>query len=245
MAEQKTQLQLKKSPSAKLLDRDDIESVTAYLRKHDKQKETGSTKEASEKQPSQKQPSQNQPSQNQPSQSQSSQSQPSQILPAQSSGSQNGKKPENIKNETTKKIPTANTNKTTISSTPIKMHHDFACTPTDLFRAFTVPEMIKAYSGSDTVFDGKKSVLFGGNVIIETISEEQDKSITQKWRFKSWPEDIWSKVTMNFETHKGQTRWTLEHANVVSEDVTRVEEGWRGNYISRIKGVFGWGGSFF
>ena len=105
--------------------------------------------------------------------------------------------------------------------------------------------MIKAYSGSDTKFEGKKTVLFGGNVVVENITEEPDKKLIQKWRFSSWPENVTSTVTMTFESRKGETRWVLEQTGVPSDDVNRVEQGWRGNYLSRINGVFGWGSPFF
>jgi activator of HSP90 ATPase len=128
----------------------------------------------------------------------------------------------------------------------------------DLFPCFVDANRVKAYAGGDAQINptkGGKFSMFGGAVSGEFVDIgnyyfgcygnqiiEAPTKIVQKWRFSSWPEGLWSTVTMAFEEKSGKTVLTITHKGIPESDQQRTESGWSENFCRRIRGVFGFGG---
>jgi activator of HSP90 ATPase len=130
----------------------------------------------------------------------------------------------------------------------IKMKEKFVCSPQDLYDCFVNPGRIKAYSGDESVINtqkGGKSILFGGAVETEMVELIPAKKIVQKWRFKEWPQNYFSTVTLQFEVKDNKTVLNVTQEGVPDSDRERTEGGWNSNYFTRIKGIFGYGAMVF
>jgi len=86
--------------------------------------------------------------------------------------------------------------------------------------------------------------MFGGNVSGEIVKLDSPKKIVEKWRFNNWPEGHFSHVTLEFEKSNHGTRVTLSQTDIPSEDVQRVEQGWKENFWTRMMVMCCWGGMF-
>eukprot|EP01118_Nematostelium_gracile_P010469 TRINITY_DN360_c0_g1_i1.p1 TRINITY_DN360_c0_g1~~TRINITY_DN360_c0_g1_i1.p1 ORF type:complete len:347 (-),score=90.34 TRINITY_DN360_c0_g1_i1:4-1044(-) len=120
----------------------------------------------------------------------------------------------------------------------------FMCRPVDLFEALIDVNRVRAYAGGDAQVSRDKGgafFLFGGSVQGQNIEIEYPKRIVQKWRFSTWPEGLFSTVTIVLEEKDGKTICKLTQAGVPSEDKERTEKGWSENFWKRIKGIFGYG----
>jgi len=120
----------------------------------------------------------------------------------------------------------------------------FVCSRKDLFECLLLPNRVKAFAGGDAIISpekGSKFRLFGGSVEGENLEVEEPKKIVQKWRFSSWPEGVYSIVTIELEEKDGKTILKLEQTGVPEEDKERTENGWDANFWRRIKGIFGYG----
>lgn len=71
------------------------------------------------------------------------------------------------------------------------------------------------------------------------------KKIVQKWRFKEWPQNYFSTVTLQFEVKDNKTVLNVTQEGVPDSDRERTEGGWNSNYFTRIKGIFGYGAMVF
>jgi len=139
---------------------------------------------------------------------------------------------------------TTPTDKKATSTTSFTISENFGCSPNDIFEALVDSNRVKAYAGGDAQVSrekGGKFALFGGSVVGENLEVEPGKKIVQKWRFSSWPADLYSTVTMTFERKDDKTVLTLKQANVPSNDLERTRAGWNNYFWNRIKGVFGYG----
>lgn len=120
----------------------------------------------------------------------------------------------------------------------------FMCRPVDLFESLIDVNRVRAYAGGDAQVSRDKGgafYLFGGSVQGQNIEVDYPKKIVQKWRFSSWPEGLFSTVTIVLEEKDGKTICKLTQAGVPSDDKERTERGWSENFWKRIKGVFGYG----
>ncbi|KAK9766068.1 Co-chaperone [Basidiobolus ranarum] len=83
--------------------------------------------------------------------------------------------------------------------------------------------------------------LFGGNISGQIIEAVQDKRIVMKWRSKTWPEDHYSKVTIELDQGSDGVKLQLVQEGVPlgQEDITRGN--WKQYYWNPIKTTFGFG----
>jgi len=143
------------------------------------------------------------------------------------------------------KMPTVEEKKTSGPSlTNFSFTEKFLCTPRDVFDSLLITGRVRAYAGSDSfagLEKGDKFKLFGGSVEGENLEIIPQKKIVQKWRFASWPSDLYSIVTIDLEEKNGKTIVKLEQKGLPQEDLERTEAGWKENFFRRMKGVFGWG----
>jgi len=136
----------------------------------------------------------------------------------------------------------AHTNSARLSTFTVK--EKFVCSPRDLFDCLLVPARVKAFAGGDATISpeiGSKFKLFGGSVEGEIVDLVAPRKIVQKWRFNTWPEGLYSTVTIELEEKDGKTLLKLEQSGVPEEDRERTENGWSTNFWRRIKGIFGYG----
>ncbi|XP_018009888.1 activator of 90 kDa heat shock protein ATPase homolog 1 [Hyalella azteca] len=126
----------------------------------------------------------------------------------------------------------------------LSLRQTFKCRVQELYNVFTIPEMVTAFTRNSVtmeVAEGGKFELFGGNVlgIFETF--EPNKLIVQKWRFKTWPDGLYSTVRLDFAEKEDCTELTLTQANIPVSDYERTREGWNTYYWESIKRTFGFG----
>ena len=63
------------------------------------------------------------------------------------------------------------------------------------------------------------------------------------WRFSSWPEGHYSRVTMKISPGDGKTHLDLQQTDVPIYDAERAKQGWHSMQFQRLKNVFGYGTS--
>lgn len=127
----------------------------------------------------------------------------------------------------------------------ITQKEKFVCAPRDIFECLTEPNRVKAYAGGDAEMNGEKGgkfKLFGGSVTGENVTVEFPTKLVQKWRFSSWPENVFSTVTITLDEKDGKTLLNLNHEGIPEDDKEHTEEGWKNNFWVRIRGIFGYGG---
>ena len=129
----------------------------------------------------------------------------------------------------------------------------FYCRPDDIFEALTHPGRVRAFTQSEADVSpqpGAAFHMFGGNIHGENCADMAcPHRISQKWRFRNWPEGVFSHVVMNItEPEHGTTVVTLTQTGVPVADkfgnesvVETTREGWTQNFFDRIRKVFGYG----
>jgi len=150
-----------------------------------------------------------------------------------------------VSSTTTKSASSGNglVNTTTVTATD-----EFRTTAEELFKTFTDPQRIAAFTrAAPKQFDGAqvggKFQIFDGNVLGEYVKLDQPKQVVQKWRLKQWPEGHYSLQEINFDQNdidqvtNMRVLWT--GVPVGQEDV--VKRNWEGYYVRSIKQTFGFG----
>ena len=145
-----------------------------------------------------------------------------------------------------KTAPLSQTNHT------IKMTENFYCRPRDICECLMDVVRVQHFTqsrasglnGSTGNFE-----MFDGNVHGETIEYDPGEKIVQKWRFRSWPDEHYSVVTITFrEPEPGNCFVDLVQTNVPECDkfgnetvMDTTENGWKNLIFGRIRQVFGFG----
>lgn len=120
-------------------------------------------------------------------------------------------KPDAIKNLTSgfnKKVSmepivsNPNSTKSKVDVTTLKLKEKFQCKAQDFYNALTKIEMVTAFTRGQVKLDavnGGVFELFGGNISGTFVELIPAKKIVQKWRYKQWPSDHYSLVTILLE----------------------------------------------
>lgn len=130
----------------------------------------------------------------------------------------------------------------------LKGEEEFKCTASDLYNALTDQNMVRAFTTSDAQVDatkGGKFVLFGGNVTGSFTELIKDKKIVMQWRFRNWPEEHYSLVTLDLEQRDDCTIIKLNQTGVPSTEYEKTQEGWKNYYWRSIKQRLGFGACLF
>jgi len=154
-----------------------------------------------------------------------------------------------------KDAPKSNTTTTSTSGkgpsvnvTTLTDSSEFRTPATELYKTFTDPERISAFTRSKPlVFEGAKQggkfELFGGNVSGEYSELEEPTKIIQKWRLAQWPQGHYSTLKIRFEQNDVDSvtvmRVDWEGVPVGQEEVTK--RNWGEYYVRSIKTTFGFG----
>mmetsp|Transcript_36841 Transcript_36841/g.59056 ORF Transcript_36841/g.59056 Transcript_36841/m.59056 type:complete len:168 (-) Transcript_36841:161-664(-) len=132
----------------------------------------------------------------------------------------------------------------------IKLERGFRCTPELLFKALTDQDMVSKYTQSEAkieVNEGGGFSLFGGSIHGSFQEASPPSKIVQLWRFKEWPDDHFSTVTLEISSPEyGVTVAKLNQVEVPVHDKFRnrdvpdkVKKGWKEFFFDRIHKVVG------
>jgi len=130
----------------------------------------------------------------------------------------------------------------------LDLTEEFKTTADELYATLTLPERLSAFTRSHC----KSSPVVGGeySVINDNITGiytevEPGKKIVQKWRFKQWPADLYSIVTITLDQKSDCTLLKLSQTGVPDYDTVRTEDGWKQYFWGPMKQVFGFGAQLF
>lgn len=135
-----------------------------------------------------------------------------------------------------------------VNVTTLTDSSEYRTPATELYKTFTDPERIAAFTRSKPlVFEGAKVggkfELFGGNVTGEFTELEEPTRIVQKWRLAQWPAGHFSTLKIRFEQNDVDSvtimRVDWEGVPVGQEEVTK--RNWNEYYVRSIKITFGFG----
>jgi len=141
---------------------------------------------------------------------------------------------------------TASSGNTSINTTTVTATDEFRTTAEELFKTFTDPQRIAAFTrAAPKQFDGAtvggKFAIFDGNVVGEFVKLDEPKQVVQKWRLAQWPEGHYSLQEINFDQNNvdqvTNMRVSWSGVPVGQEDV--VQRNWEGYYVRSIKQTFG------
>lgn len=124
----------------------------------------------------------------------------------------------------------------------------FKCSTDEIYRALTDKDMVRAFTQSIAQVDSQKGgrfTLFGGNVMGEFTDLQRGKKIEMRWRFKTWPDEHYSKVVIELSQQADGTELRLSQTGIPTNDFDRTKEGWQNYYWRSIKQTFGFGSFIF
>jgi len=130
--------------------------------------------------------------------------------------------------------------------TSLKMTEELKCTAEDFYRSLTEIELIQAFTRANAVMDPKVGgvfQLFDGNISGRFTELVPNKVIKQNWRFKAWPPDHYSQVTITLEQKSDCTEVIVDQTGIPKHDFDRTENGWKYYYFESLKRTFGFGAS--
>ncbi|KAH9519589.1 AHA1, activator of heat shock 90kDa protein ATPase [Bulinus truncatus] len=135
-----------------------------------------------------------------------------------------------------------------IHTKTLTMTETFNCQASDLYRALTFKPMVEAYMGTGIVFEpakGERFSLAGGNIVGDFVELIPDQKLVMRWRVKTWPAEHYSEVNIELGDKEGITTLTLKQTGVPESEIAKTREGWKENYWSRMRQIFGFGGRIF
>jgi activator of HSP90 ATPase len=148
------------------------------------------------------------------------------ILPTKSSTTTTNSKASSMSNTGVKPTPiasqsTASSSSSDIDTRTLTIHDMFKCPRSELFQTFTDINMVKAFTqNSITKYDCKQGgqfSLFGDNITGHFLDILPYDRIDMLWRFKSWPNEHYSQVSLRFEDDTEQTKLTIEQTGVPTQ----------------------------
>lgn len=128
--------------------------------------------------------------------------------------------------------------------TNINLNDTFMCCVDDLFQCFINPDKMRAYFNGAAEVDPRESGKFsmlGGMISGSYLEIQPNESIHLHWRFKDWPADIYSSVTLKFKDTGSTTELSLSQVGVPQYSVEQIKSGWYKYYFNAIKRTFGYG----
>ena len=100
----------------------------------------------------------------------------------------------------------------------VKIQETFSCSKVDLFRTFCDIDRVKAFThNSVSHYDCKQGGFFSllsDNITGRFLKIEPYDRIDMLWRFKSWPSDHYSHVSLLFQEKAGQTKLIVQQTGV-------------------------------
>ncbi|KAJ4295614.1 Co-chaperone [Kalmusia sp. IMI 367209] len=143
---------------------------------------------------------------------------------------------------------TQTTGGSSVNTTTINDSTEFRTTAEELFKTFTEPDRIAAFTRSPPkTFTGAKPggtfELFGGNVSGEFTELEKPTHIVQKWRLAQWPAGHYSTLSIWFDQNDvdAVTVMRVEWKGVPIGQEEPTKGNWSEYYVRSIKTTFGFG----
>jgi len=131
------------------------------------------------------------------------------------------------------------------SNVEVKLSEEFHNMPAnELFITLTQDARLCAFTRSQCVSNpiaGGEFSLMNGCIHGNYVEVVPNEKIVQKWRFKEWPENIYSLVTIKLDQKSNNTTLNLTHSGIPESDLVRTEKGWQIHFWGPIKQVFGFG----
>ncbi|XP_044516612.1 activator of 90 kDa heat shock protein ATPase homolog 2-like isoform X1 [Gracilinanus agilis] len=125
-----------------------------------------------------------------------------------------------------------------IPTVTIHMREMFDTAVEELYSIFTTKELVQKFSKSSAVIEaekGGKFQMFDGNVTGEYLELLSNKRIVMKWRCKSWPEEHYATVALNFVPVVGQTELQLNCKGVPVCKEESMRQCWEKQHFEEIK----------
>ncbi|CAF3421656.1 unnamed protein product [Rotaria socialis] len=133
----------------------------------------------------------------------------------------------------------------TVTFRDLKIHDKFNCTKIELFTTFCDINKVKAFTqNSVSQYDCRKGgffSLFSDNITGRFLDIVPYDRIDILWRFKSWPSDHYSHVSLSFHDDTDQTKIFIQQTGVPSQFYDNTMQGWKHFYFESIKSTFGYG----
>ncbi|CAF0955876.1 unnamed protein product [Adineta steineri] len=179
------------------------------------------------------------------------------ILPTKNSSSTSNSKTVssssvNSSNATTSKSSSntqSSTNQTSFDTRELTVEDTFKCQRSELFQTFTDINMVRAFTqNSVSQYDcqqGGQFALFGDNITGNFLEIIPYDRIDMLWRFKSWPKEHFSHVSLIFQDDVEQTKLIVKQTGVPTQFYDNTMEGWRRFYFESMKSAFGYGARLF
>ncbi|XP_012969030.1 activator of 90 kDa heat shock protein ATPase homolog 2 isoform X1 [Mesocricetus auratus] len=116
----------------------------------------------------------------------------------------------------------------------------FDTTVEQLYSIFTVKDLVQKFSKSPAVLEaekGGKFQMFDGNITGEYVELLTNRKIIMKWRCRSWPEEHYATVALNFVPAPGQTELQLDCKGVPVCKEENTKLCWQKQHFEEIKGL--------
>jgi len=114
----------------------------------------------------------------------------------------------------------------------------------ELFTTFTDASRLCAFTRSECKSDaqpGGEFSMLSGNIHGTYVTLYPYEKIVQRWRFKDWPADLYSMLTIELEQKASGTKLKLTQTGVPAADIVRTEKGWKMHFFEPIRQIFGFG----
>jgi len=146
----------------------------------------------------------------------------------------------------TSETKTSTSGKSSVNTTTVTATDEFRTTAEELFKTFTDPQRIAAFTRAapkqfDAAEVGGKFAIFDGNVTGEFVKLDKPKQVVQKWRLAQWPEGHYSLQEINFDQNNVDqvTNMRVSWTGVPVGQEEVVQRNWEGYYVRSIKQTFG------
>jgi len=133
-----------------------------------------------------------------------------------------------------------------VSKVEVKLKEEFITSADELFATLTQENRLCAFTHScctsNPVIGGEFSIMNGiiHGTYVELLPYEK---IVQKWRFKEWPDGLYSTVTIKLDQKSDNTTLKLTQSGIPDYDTARTEQGWKRFFWGPMKQTFGFGSS--
>ncbi|NXE25019.1 AHSA2 ATPase, partial [Ardeotis kori] len=125
-----------------------------------------------------------------------------------------------------------------IPTVKILMRETFNSPADELYSIFTTKKLVQKFSKCPAVVEaekGGKLRMFDGCVSGEYAELVPSQRIVLKWRCRSWPDEHYATVALNFKAVAAQTEVQLECKGVPLSDEDSTRQWWKQQYFEAIR----------
>ncbi|NXE10299.1 AHSA2 ATPase, partial [Lophotis ruficrista] len=127
-----------------------------------------------------------------------------------------------------------------IPTVKILMRETFNSPADELYSIFTTKELVQKFSKCPAVVEaakGGKLRMFDGCVSGEYAELVPSQRIVLKWRCRSWPDEHYATVALNFKDMAAQTELQLECKGVPLSNEDSTRQWWKQRYFEEIRSL--------